>query len=700
MTRAAGGVKDSRTLRRHKLAPNEMELRAWRGVMDALGEQALLNVADDSKQFIVVGDASAGYYGFHVVQMCEPWDKSRALETHRFSLVHVHSGRFKGAQLGWTAGCREMWPLVAALEECPGYFYRAQPTVLVTDHASLVAVAENDFEKLTAAGLARRLRWRLKVQEANVTVWPIPGVANWLADALSRPDVVEDTLAALTEMSLTGPSKLGFLFPTLEELRSIKYDGPGVGFEEKNGVWVSSTGALYIPDAGLLRERVVAMAHMGVGGHRGVDAMMETLTRKGVGWAGMRESCALFKQGCIVCMACDVTKTAYPMGHTLIVDKPRLAMGMDFKEMVRSKAGNTALLVMMDLCSMHVQLTAHEDFTSMAATKGLVRCLSRNGPFEVLVSDGGPHFTARLVSTLRGLLGFQHQFTTPYMPNTNGTVESMVGKVSKVVNHLLVEWQMAPTEWDVHLEVVEMILNTTVYPSGNGRSAVDNHFGTTTERATPLIKLDGDKLVELNVDMKANAKWRIEWIEGAMAVWKALKDKREKVAEVNQLRKAFGRKFAEFAVGDYVMVTVARGRGKSEHRVIGPAIVRCLITAWKIEIEYLLQPGKLHEVHAVWLHPLGDDSLQVTDELRKFAEYLAERYYDVDAILSLRRNATSKAIEAEVTWVGYGGSTWEPIVRLHEDVPQMVEDALDETPKTFNKAAKALVPEARKLLRL
>jgi len=88
-----------------------------------------------------------------------------------------------------------MWPLVAALEECPGYFYRAQPTVLVTDHASLVAVAENDFEKLTAAGLARRLRWRLKVQEANVTVWPIPGVANWLADALSRPDVVEDTLA-------------------------------------------------------------------------------------------------------------------------------------------------------------------------------------------------------------------------------------------------------------------------------------------------------------------------------------------------------------------------------------------------------------------------------------------------------------------------------------------------------------------------
>ena len=87
-------------------------------------------------------------------------------------------------------------------------------------------------------------------------------------------------------------------------------------------------------------------------------------------------------------------------------------------------------------------------------------------------------------------------------------------------------------------------------------------------------------------------------------------------------------------------------------------------------VEDLLS-SKQTTVHAQRLRPFAEADFEVTEDVRNSIAYDSQFY--VDDILDWREDDTG-SIELRVRWLGFEASedTWEPVERLHEDVPTLV----------------------------
>ncbi len=71
--------------------------------------------------------------------------------------------------------------------------------------------------------------------------------------------------------------------------------------------------------------------------------------------------------------------------------------------------------------------------TAKAVAEGLWSIFSRTAIPEKILSDQGVQFCSRLVKELCSLLGIESVRTSPYHPETNGTVERMHGTMKSIL---------------------------------------------------------------------------------------------------------------------------------------------------------------------------------------------------------------------------------------------------------------------------
>ena len=91
------------------------------------------------------------------------------------------------------------------------------------------------------------------------------------------------------------------------------------------------------------------------------------------------------------------------------------------------------------------------------AAEPLQRWCTTLGVPSVLVSGTASHFQSQLLRKLAYGLGVNHQFTGANSPWTNGTVESMMTEVQRVLKALLVDYHVPST------------IGENLYPWCNGR---------------------------------------------------------------------------------------------------------------------------------------------------------------------------------------------------------------------------------------
>jgi len=185
---------------------------------------------------------------------------------------------------------------------------------------------------------------------------------------------------------------------------------------------VHEFGAIWIPNKANLQRRLCIIGHCGRGGHRGSTTTYENL-REHYFWNGMRDDVGTF---CSTCLHCAVTiggdRVPRPLGHALHADQPNEIIHFDYLYLFESNGKDCYVLIIKDDASSFVWLEPCAAPDAENTVDALQRWFASFGVVLTWVSDRGSHFKNTVMSSLNRSLHAFHHFTTPYCPQSNGTV--------------------------------------------------------------------------------------------------------------------------------------------------------------------------------------------------------------------------------------------------------------------------------------
>ncbi|XP_028177583.1 uncharacterized protein LOC114365243 [Ostrinia furnacalis] len=355
--------------------------------------------------------------------------------------------------------------------------------VIVTDcNALRTTLSKRDI-------IPRISRWWLQLQEYDCGIEYRPGNRMCHVDALSRnaipqscePEPVFDILAVETEDWLTtiqgADEEVQRVKQILEDPETPKINEVYQNYRIKGGkVYrvVDSQLKWLVPRG--FRWQLLKKCHDELG-HFGVDKTLDKL--KSLYWfPKMTKFVKKYVQSCLECSYHKIPAgKRQGMLHPIPkIDKPFHTVHMDhLGPFVRSKSRNSYLLVLVEAYTKYVNLYAVKNTKSKSTIKVLNQYFSLFGIPSRLISDRGTSFTSKSFKDFVNSLGIKHVLNAVATPRANGQVErynrTILASLA-VKNHNCKE-----NEWDVHLEEIQLGLNTTIN-KGTGKSPAEVLFGT------------------------------------------------------------------------------------------------------------------------------------------------------------------------------------------------------------------------------
>ena len=439
---------------------------------------------------------------------------------------------------------------------------------------------------------------------------------------------------------------------------------------QKDGLWWKPTQgehmALYIPEDAdsALRKECMEWVHIHpFSGHVGRDRTIELLKRD-FWWSGLQADVAQYVQDCEMCSRNKApnTKKAGLLSPLPIPGRPWESIGMDFiTHLPRTKAGYTALYVVVDRLTKLVHMTPTTDTATAADTAQLFldMVFKHHGLPSSIVSDRDVKFTSSFWTSFCQQVGIKLKMSTAYHPETDGQTERMNRVIVDMLRHYI-----SPThdDWDEHLTAIEFAIN----------NAYQQSIGTTPFRLTygqnPLtpVSLRIPK-VENPIALRVNETLQ-ERLQKAKLCLEAAQQRQKAYADQD-------RRPMEYKEGDEVLLSTENikragiGTPKFMPLWIGPfkVLKRVEPTAYELE----LAPGmKMHDVfHVSLLKPWNAEKHGVIP-IPPTLTLGEQEEFEVQKILDHRERHISHAgrgrpkckREYLVSWRGqdYSNSTWEP----------------------------------------
>ena len=355
------------------------------------------------------------------------------------------------------------------------------------------------------------------------------------------------------------------------------------------------------------------------------------------------------------------------------------------------------ILIIKDDHSGYVWLIPAEAANSETVVESLIRWFTTFGIVTTWVSDRGSHFKNELVAQLQARLKIQHHFTLAYCPWSNGTVEVVCREVLRACRALLSEMQLPLKSWPDVVPMVQSALNNSMLPRLGNRCPQTVFMGLphSSPISTVLRRDNGVLQIRSLDEIRVRQRMKIPAIQHSLDQMHkevaALNNKKRKDA-VDAYNQKVGVRPVNFTEGDFVLRGIMeRERAKKPAlRWKGPyRVVRCL-SEYIFVVEHLLT-GRKEQVHGRRLKFFRNASFEVTEELKEHLEYQEGEMLVVDRIDDIRSKRGK--VEAQVVWKGFGPeeTDWVAVELLHEDVPVLLEEALESFAESGTARQRAVV---------
>ncbi|KAE9355709.1 hypothetical protein PR003_g2678 [Phytophthora rubi] len=203
------------------------------------------------------------------------------------------------------------------------------------------------------------------------------------------------------------------------------------------------------------------------------------------------DATGIIKRFVRTCLLCKHVKGPHviqrPWGPTLKCSRRNDDLHWDFLSLTPSHGDLRYVLVLKDDLTHFCELVACSSPTAFVAAEAIMDWYKRFGSPETRQSDCGTHFRNSVLNLLSSRLKSKQDFTPPYSPWVNGTVERVNRDVLQVLRVLLMEFQLDTKEWPYLLPVVQANLNHTELPSLGDKAPVELFTGLSPTSALDVI---------------------------------------------------------------------------------------------------------------------------------------------------------------------------------------------------------------------
>jgi len=696
------GSRKRRAVSKVKLTSNHWgptQQNAFSSIKDALKNCVTLGHPDPAKVLCLFTDASDTHWSGVLTQIPQS-DVDLPFEEQRHDPLSFLSGSFKGSRCRWSTPEKEAFAIVESVTRLDYLVLRPGGFLMFTDHKNLTFLYNpvTVQPQMPRHVLTKVQRWAMRLSQFEYSIIHIPGVENCWADLLSRwgasdPDNTQSSprIAALLKAPVAPDLQPDFEWPTEKEIHDVQHAAIAKGNEEAPSATRRSLrvtdGAVWIPKYAVsLQLRICVIAHCGRGGHRGLAATFENI-RPHFFWKNMRTDITTFCNTCLHCLStCGGDRVPRAMGHALHAEKPNELIHFDFLYMGPGDGDFSYILIIKDDASSFVWLEAVEAADAKTAASTLLKWFSLFGVVMTWNSDQGSHFKNSVMRSLNRELHAQHNFTTPYCPQSNGTVEIVCKEVLRAFRALLSEFRMKSREWPTLTGLVQSILNHSKRPSLGNRAPITAFTGQPADSPLRTLLSPDSRSTRSIAAAKAAQLIHIESVHKALDsmhrdIAQRRSRRREEAISVHNAKTHI--KPINFDVGDFVLVakrSTCHGK-KLRLKWTGPRRIIRVVSDFIFEVEDLIT-GSYALIHSNRLKFYADSQLNVTEELLDTVEHNDPHLQTVTKLLDMRFNDHFERFEVQAKWRGFDEEepTWEPFANLKEDIPDMLEKFLKKFP--------------------
>ena len=576
------------------------EQQAFDSMKSLLASSQVLSYPDFDKPFMVATDASNVGLGAVLYQQTPDNGK-----IHWISFI---SRALQPSEKKYSVTKKELLAIVFALKKFHAYLWSNKFT-LYTDHRALIYLhSQKSLNPMMTM-------WLDTLFDYDFTVVHRPGIRNILPDHLSR---LFPEQAWEGQVVPTNPiTKIGML--TIEQ--------------------AERTDRQVVPEAD--QSDLLAKKH--ALGHFGADALVAAIHGDNLHWSTLRKDCVEYVKQCIDCQRYNITKKGYHPLKPIHAELPGDHMAMDLAgPFVTSDSQNHYIMVLIDLCTRFVFLTALPDKQAVTVAGALLKAFCIIGFPKILQSDNGTEFVNVIVKEMARVACIDHRLISPYHPRANGAAERYVGVTT---NAICKQIHGTQKDWDKYLPIIQLAMNVKVV-SLHGSSPFSLFFGR------QFNGFEDFKHTESRLLTQAQLLERLEYV--TQIVFPAISEKSK--ATQQQMVSRFRQHVKDnlFPDGAYVMTIDVTKSGKLSPKYEGPyKVVRRTKGG-----SYILQDN----TGALLPRNYPPSALKLISQ----DPILAGTTYEVEAVLDHRGDGQKR--EYLVHWKGYSKTedTWEPIQNFQD----------------------------------